>query len=102
MALDPIQQLGNDMIEAAEDMSIIYAKARRIVVTYWDVGEINSAVGGLPEGSSEVPGTDFTKAQYGDAINLYQQIVNLLEGATVTEAQWHVNVNVTRTRQLAE
>lgn len=101
MALDPIQQLGNDMIEAAEDLSIIYAKAKRIITTYWDVSDISGTVGDLPNGGDTVPGTDFTKTQYGDAINLYQQIVNLFEGAAVTEAQWHVNMNLSRTRQPA-
>lgn len=96
--MEPIQQMSNDMIEAAEDLSIIYAKAKRIVTTFWDVADINGTVAGLPGGDDPVPGTDFTKTQYGDAINLFQQIVNLFEGATVTEAQWHVNVNLVRTR----
>lgn len=98
--MEPIQQMSNDMIEAAEDLSIIYAKAKRIITTYWDT-EINAEVSAVENAGDIVPGTDFTKAQYGDAINLYQQIVNFFEGAAVLQAQWHVNVNVARTRQPA-
>ena len=101
MALDPVQQLGNDMIQAAEDLSIIYAQAKRIITTYWDVPDINGTVSAIANGTDPVTGTDYTKTQYTDAINLYQQIVNLFEGVAVVQGQWHVNVNTTRTREPA-